>query len=308
MRSSLVLASVPLTLAVIYGALVSHPSAGYAAERAHDARHAVEVRRIRAHFDSVLAELSARDLSALTASQRANRATLVETLVEYRDGGLFPHNYDFPGSATPYFVDRKTGVLCAVAHLLATTGRRDLVDRVAQADNNIWVPELESDSAFSSWLDGHGLTLAEAARIQVPYVEDGSPVVGALGSRETAWNVGAGVAVGSSAALSFWNARGNADGHRRLGTVLGMTTGVLSLALGGAALSDRDASPLATTMTLAAGTLNTWLSTRGLFRHRRLMAERRDAERRSSVGSVSIAPVLPVRGEQGAGLALNIRF
>src|SRR5688572_19319569 len=101
-----------------------------------------EVARIRAHFDSVLVELAARDLSTLTVAQRANRSGLVTTLVAYRERGVFPHNYDFPGEAVPYFVDRKTGTLCAVAHLLASTGRRDIVDRVARADNNVWVPSL----------------------------------------------------------------------------------------------------------------------------------------------------------------------
>lgn len=309
MRSAVVLASLPLTLALFYGASTNHTAGVGARERTHEAGQAVEVRRIRAHFDSVLTELAARDVRGLNDLQAANRGSLVETLRAYRDRGLFPHNYDFPGQPTPYFVDRQTGVLCAVGHLLASTGRRDLVDRVAQTDNNIWVPSLAGDTAFGAWLGEHGLTLAEAARIQVPYVEDGSPVVNALGSRETAWNVGAGVAVGASAALSFWNARGNADGHRRLGTALGLTTGVLSLALGSAALSDGDAPPLVTTMTLAAGAVNTWLSTRGLLRHRRVIAQRREAERRLiNVSSISVAPIIPMRGEQGAGLAVRIQY
>lgn len=79
--------------------------------------------------------------------------------------------YVFPGRAVPYFVDRKTGVLCAVAHLLESTGRRDVVDRVAALDNNIWVAQLAGDTAFRRWLDTHSLTSTEAARIQVPYQE-----------------------------------------------------------------------------------------------------------------------------------------
>ena len=52
----------------------------------------LEVRRIRAHFDSVLAELPARDGSALTAAQRERRAALLAALRAYRDRGEFPHN------------------------------------------------------------------------------------------------------------------------------------------------------------------------------------------------------------------------
>src|SRR5262245_25566942 len=91
-----------------------------------------EIRRIRAHFDSVLTELSARDVAHLSSTQRVARARLLETLHRYRDRGTFPHNYDFPGRAVPYFIDRKTGTLCAVGHLLASSGRRDIVHRVAR--------------------------------------------------------------------------------------------------------------------------------------------------------------------------------
>ena len=90
----------------------------------------MEVRRIRAHFDSALAELSARDVAELTLKQQATRARLLEILRVYRDRGIFPHNYDFPGRAVPYFIDRKTGTLCAVAHLLASTGRQIRIARL----------------------------------------------------------------------------------------------------------------------------------------------------------------------------------
>src|SRR5580765_567638 len=72
------------------------------------------VNRIQAHFDSVLTELRSPDVRTLTPTQRARRAGLIASLQGYRDRGVFPHNYDFPGRPTPYFVDRKTGTLCAV--------------------------------------------------------------------------------------------------------------------------------------------------------------------------------------------------
>ncbi|HTE43613.1 MAG TPA: hypothetical protein VK636_00105, partial [Gemmatimonadaceae bacterium] len=125
------------------------------------------VEKNQMHFDSVLTELSGRDIGALTATQRSNRGTLVRELAAYSRRGVFPHNYDFPGRAVPYFVDRKTGTLCAVGNLLAFTGRRDVVDRVARANNNVWVDQLSADTAFAAWLDANGLTLHEAARIQL---------------------------------------------------------------------------------------------------------------------------------------------
>src|SRR5215212_9827940 len=133
-------------------------------------RRAAEVHRIRLHFDSVLVELEGRGAPGLTASQQRHRAALTTTLQGYRDRGVFPHNYDFAGRAVPYFVDRKTGTLCAVGFLLASSGRRDIVDRVASVDNNVYVPQLARDTAFTAWLTENGITLAEAARIQVPYM------------------------------------------------------------------------------------------------------------------------------------------
>jgi len=206
-----------------------------------DDRRTVEIRRIHSHFDSVLTELPARDLSTLTSAPRARRSALLATLRAYRDRGEYPRNYDFPKQAVPYFVDRETGTLCAVAHLLASTGRRDIVDRIARVDNNILVPELASDTAFSSWLDANGLTLAEAARIQVPYMGDQSPIVSALGSRNATYAVGSALAIGGSMATSLWSTRGNADGHCGLVNIVGFVTGARTLALGAAALGDNSA-------------------------------------------------------------------
>jgi hypothetical protein len=180
---------------------------------------AAEVARLRAHFDSVDAELRARDVSALSPAQRAARARHVALLRAYRDRGVFPRNTDFPGRRVAYFVDRD-GVACAVGALLLADGRGDIVDRVRRVDNHVLVPALAGDTALRAWLDGVGLTLAEAARIQPTYGgvrEDDvdlvtavlSGVAGALGgvtvgvnfaarpeARGRGWRIGAGVASG----------------------------------------------------------------------------------------------------------------
>jgi hypothetical protein len=127
-----------------------------------------ETARLRAHFDSVLAELAARDVSRLSASQRSARATLVGRLATYRDRGMFPHNHDFPGKRLPYFRDEH-GTLCAMAYLVASTGRTDIVDDVAAARNHAYIPELVDDARLVAWLDSVGLTESEAARIQPEY-------------------------------------------------------------------------------------------------------------------------------------------
>lgn len=289
-------------------AALAHVSSSHAEARTRAVGRAAEVRRIQAHFDSALTELASRDLSYLTPAQREARAALMATLRAYRDRGVFPRNYDFPGRAMPYFVDRRTGVLCAVAHLLESSGRRDLVDRVAAMDNNVWVPELAGDTAFTAWLDVHGITLAEAARIQVPYVDDGSPIVSALGSRTAVYGIGSAIAIGGAAATAIWNGGHNASGRRTLGNVLGVATGMLALGFGAAASTDEGAPPAVGALSLAVGGLSTFLSSRGFVRHQRLVASERRATREREAARVSVAPMLPISRRGGTGLAVRVAF
>jgi hypothetical protein len=128
----------------------------------------VEVARLRAHFDSVDAELRAPTALPLTPAQRRSRATLIGWLRDYREAGSFPLNDRFPDRAMPFFRDSR-GVLCAMAYLIKRSGRRDLVDRIAATRNNAFIPELAGDPELSAWLDSTGLSLAEAARIQPFY-------------------------------------------------------------------------------------------------------------------------------------------
>jgi len=262
-----------------------------------------EVARIRAHFDSVLVELSTRDVGALTNAQRAERGKLVATLHAYKDRGVFPHNYDFPAEPTPYFVDRKTGALCAVAHLLASTGRRDIVDRVASADNNVWVARLASDTAFARWLSAHGLTLEEAARIQVPYIVAETP---AQRARNVAFLAAAPVAVGGSLVASLWNANGNADGHRTFANVLGLGSGVMAVGMGATLIGNRDVPREIGVASAALGTVSVMLAARALRRHNVNVALEREAEQRRARVETSLAPIVPSRGS--GGIALSLRF
>jgi hypothetical protein len=131
----------------------------------------LEIARLRAHFDSVDAELRLPTKLPLTPAQRTARATLIGWLREYREAGSFPRNDRFPERAMPFFRDSR-GVLCAMAYLIDRSGRRDLVDRVASTRNNAFIPELAGDLELRTWLDSVGLSVAEAARIQPWY---GSP-------------------------------------------------------------------------------------------------------------------------------------
>jgi len=127
-----------------------------------------EAVRLRAHFDSVDQELRARDISRLSAEQRAMRASLISWLRDYRNAGTFPENDRFTDRAMPFFRDSR-GTLCAMAYLVDRSGRTDIVDQIAKTRNNAFIRELTDDRALVAWLDTSGLSVDEAARIQPTY-------------------------------------------------------------------------------------------------------------------------------------------
>jgi hypothetical protein len=263
-----------------------------------------ETRRIQAHFDSVLTELAASPAPVRDARHVARRASLIRELTRYRDRGVFPHNYDFPGRAVPYFVDRKTGTLCAVANLLAATGRRDIVDRVARADNNVRVAQLAGDTAFVRWLDVNGLTLAEAARIQVPYVVEETA---GQKARNDVFYLVAPLSVGTSIAASLWNTTSNADGHDRVGNVLGFVSSALTLGVGATTAGKYGVPKIVPFSSVALGTLGLTLSTRGIVRRQRLLgAQQSTPPAQPPAREVSVAPIISGRG--GAGVSFAMRF
>lgn len=268
-----------------------------------------EIVRIRAHFDSVLSELAARDLGTLAAPQRDRRRALTAALRAYRDRGVFPHNYDFPGRAVPYFVDRKTGTLCAVANLLAATGRRDIVDRVATTDNNVWVAELAGDTAFTSWLDANGITLAEAARIQVPYAR---PVSNSEIARQVSFLVVAPIGVMGALVTTPWNAFGNGDGHHTRVSAIGMGAGLLAGTAGGLLLSVRDLDSGVYGIgaaTIGVGALSMVASAHAMSRRHSTVVAKREAEQRARSVSASVSPLVTEQGGRtGLGAAVALRF
>lgn len=265
---------------------------------------AAEVNRIRVHFDSVLASLGSREVSNLSPDQRARRASLLETLRAYQARGVFPHNYDFAGAAVPYFVDRKTGTLCAVAHLLASTGRRDIVDRVARTDNNVWVPQLAGDSAFTRWLDDNGLTLDEAAFIQVPYVQ---PVSQAEVARNVGFAVATPFALGGAIATTLWNATSNADGHSTRVSKIGVLSGLATVGLGAAVLSKSEFNHGIAASGVAMGLTSVALSMRSMRNRSTIMAQR-EAEKSRTMAQTAVVPIVDVGHGGSAGIAVTVRF
>lgn len=119
-----------------------------------------------AHYQRVERELRAAPAPA-DPQRAAARARAIELLHDYWSRAEFGENTDFPGRRQPYFIDGK-GRRCAVAYLLDGTGHGALTERVAATANFAWVAELVGDRELCQWLDAHGLSASEAARIQDP--------------------------------------------------------------------------------------------------------------------------------------------
>jgi hypothetical protein len=267
-----------------------------------------EVARIRAHFDTVIAELGSRDLTGLAEGQRSKRALLVTTLIAYRDRGAFPKNYDFPDRFVPYFVDRRTGVHCAVAHLLQATGRGDIVDRVRSANNNVRVAELAGDTAFVSWLEASGLTLDEAARIQPTYgggrsVDD---------QQDHSYRNASAVAIPLSVLSALWNLSENANAERPAVATVGLAIGVATLGLGLFADAFPGASGELVLANGVAGGASTFVSARSLIRRNRApkpaAAAVNGGEATRAGMEATVAPAFSLVGQKSAGIAVNVRF
>ncbi len=124
-----------------------------------------EVERIQAHLRGAEEMLLAADIRGLTPAQREARARNVELLRGYRERGVFPRNLHFPDSREPYFVDDR-GIPCAMAYLIAASGRVDMVERIRASRNSARIGELADDPELIAWLEDAGLTVAEASRVR----------------------------------------------------------------------------------------------------------------------------------------------
>jgi len=178
---------------------------------------ALEQVRLRAHFDSVLLELGAREVGDLTANQQAARSELTKWLAEYRDAGRFPLNDRYTDSLTPIFRDAR-GVTCAMAYLIERSGRWDIVDRVERSKNLAYIGELASDHELVAWLDSVGLSVEEASRVQPTYAPRPDEIVDkAYAKWAIFWN-------SASIATATWNLARPDDLVGFLGVFVGALT------------------------------------------------------------------------------------
>jgi hypothetical protein len=122
--------------------------------------------RVRAHLRRTERALRATDTDHLDPGRRRRREDALDALRAYRERGDVPTNEGTTEHA-PQFVGAN-GVPCAVAALALADGQSDLAERIAASENDVRL-ETTDDEPLLDWLDGAGLTRAEAARIQPAY-------------------------------------------------------------------------------------------------------------------------------------------
>lgn len=258
-----------------------------------------EVLRLQAHFDSVDAEMQARNTSHLTPEQLASRAQLMEWLRDYRRAATFPLNDGVSSGAVPIFRDSR-GVLCAMAYLIHRSGRADLVDDISAHRNTAYVTELADDARLIAWLDSTGLTVAEAARIQPAYNPPGS-------QRDSGVDADYAIASLALSGGAIATAGVNAVSPSRMSGVFGIIAGGIALMNGVTALDEpRDMRRVAM-MNTTIGALSMGVSLRGLFAPR--SSPRSVARTNARFADVTLAPAaIASLGSPRLGVALSARF
>jgi len=211
--------------------------------------HRAEVIRIQEHLTGAEQLLLGADTAHLTSEQRLARETNIKVLQAYRDNGVFPRNLDFQWKRMPYFVDDR-GVRCAMAELIASSGRIDLVDRVQRTQNNAFVRELASDVELASWLEASGLSVEEAARVQPGYGNFFESYSSTISPEFAMASAAANALSGASIALNL-----AANPSKVWHGAFGVVAGGLTVALGAAKVDDRGDSEKLAIWNIAVGTL-----------------------------------------------------
>jgi hypothetical protein len=126
----------------------------------------IDDQRVRLHFKHVEWVLRARISRRLSQEQRAAREQLLNALHDYGACGVFPRNHVQPGFA-PCFIDRDNRV-CAVAHLLITSGHQPQAQHIAIQANDARVPDMTFPE-LDVWALQAGFSKDEVAFIQPIY-------------------------------------------------------------------------------------------------------------------------------------------
>ena len=292
MDRSIVILAVTVGSAALFGASRPAPSA-----------REMEVTRLQRHFDSVDIELKSRNVAGYSASQLANRAQLVSWLRDYRSAGAFPTNDRF-AEPTPFFRD-KDGVLCAMAYLIARSGRTDIVDKVASTRNNAYIAELVDDPALVAWLETWGLSTEEAARIQPSY---GGVII--YPSNDNYVERDFALAAVGLGGVSLASTAVNFVKPSYFSGVLGVVAGAASVIAGATYLGESDGGDAVAGLTIGLGAVSLGAGIYGILDARRNDDRDRDRYRegRRRKYSVNVVPDVVLQSQPRVGLAVMGRF
>ena len=192
-----------------------------------------------------------------------------------------------------------------MAYLVDRSGRTDIVDQIAKTRNNAFIRELTDDRALVAWLDGSGLSVDEAARIQPTYGP--YPIVIADQKRVSANYALLSMGLGGSSlgSLGF-----NLFTPSRTSGGVGLAAGVATIIAGAAHLDETGGNKRIAVANTALGSLAAISALHALFVAR---AGHQGATREESKGRlVSYATVSPdlmiVGSVPMMGVRLRARF
>lgn len=120
-----------------------------------------------------IAPMPLPDRAAVRAKLQANRAANLMRFRAYQKKGVFPSNTAQDGKLNVWIDD--FGNLCAAATIISAAGMHDLVLQVGADNNFIRLADVRQ-GPLMDWILTSGLTQAEIAAIQEPFMRVGRPV------------------------------------------------------------------------------------------------------------------------------------
>jgi hypothetical protein len=108
------------------------------------------------------------DRAAVRAALAQARATNLAAFRAYQQAGVFPSNTYKPGKLNVWLDE--DGHLCAAATIIKMSGQDALVTKVAEQNNFIRLADVKQ-GPLMSWILTSGLTQAEIAAIQEPFMD-----------------------------------------------------------------------------------------------------------------------------------------
>jgi hypothetical protein len=124
----------------------------------------LESKRVQIHHARMERSLRRASVGHLTRWQQRKREQVLYAYGNYWRAGEFPKNET--GQLFAHVFQDADGKLCGVASMIASTGRRDLVQQVAKNNNDLNVRDVKSGPILE-WARDHGFSRRELIRVQI---------------------------------------------------------------------------------------------------------------------------------------------